>query len=214
MTGDWLGSLVWLETKRFQRVWPPPPQNTQRHGFSWFYFQYFWKIMSRCHGKGLALVILLTSMQLVSQQVFLLPMRFPAEVKLIEVENLALAGDFGNEYVGRMKETLGTISTHATLHTDDGVTWDSFMRERCRLPRLFQTLEATLSRVQLSHVFVSGAVPAPPVYGIPVITRTVRYAGQDWGNQKWVWQKAWIKWGPRNFFSFQFGPTRNWPDHL
>jgi len=25
--------------------------------------------------------------------------------------------------------------------------------------------------------FVSGAVPAPPVYGIPVITRTVRYAG-------------------------------------
>lgn len=85
--------------------------------------------MSRCHGKGLALVILLTSMQLVSQQVFLLPMRFPAEVKLIEVENLALAGDFGNEYVGRMKETLGTISTHATLHTDDGVTWDSFMRE-------------------------------------------------------------------------------------
>ena len=33
--------------------------------------------------------------------------------------------------------------------------------------------------------FVSGAVPAPPVYGMPV-TRTVRHAGWDWGNQKWV----------------------------
>ena len=33
--------------------------------------------------------------------------------------------------------------------------------------------------------FVSGAVPAPPVYGMPV-TRTVRYAGRDWGNQQWV----------------------------
>ena len=41
--------------------------------------------------------------------------------------------------------------------------------------------------------FVSGAVPAPPVYGVPVITRTVRYAGRDWGNQKWVWKKTWIK---------------------
>ena len=34
--------------------------------------------------------------------------------------------------------------------------------------------------------FVSGAVPAPPVYSMPVITRTVRYAGWDWGNQIWV----------------------------
>ena len=41
--------------------------------------------------------------------------------------------------------------------------------------------------------FVSGAVPAAPVYGVPVITRTVRYAGRDWGNQKWVWKKTWIK---------------------
>ena len=37
----------------------------------------------------------------------------------------------------------------------------------------------------LPPTFVSGAVPAPPVYGMPV-TRTVRYAGWDWGNQPWV----------------------------
>ncbi len=61
--------------------------------------------MRRCHGKGLALVILLTSTQLVSKQASFPPTRFPAEVKLIEVENLALAGDFDNEYVGRKKET-------------------------------------------------------------------------------------------------------------
>ena len=39
----------------------------------------------------------------------------------------------------------------------------------------------TVSPVKVSApTFVSGAVPAPPVYGIPVITRTVRYAGWDW----------------------------------
>ena len=47
----------------------------------------------------------------------------------------------------------------------------------------------TVSPVKvLPPTFVSGAVPAPPVYGMP-LTRTVRYAGWDWGNQIWVWKK-------------------------
>ena len=46
-----------------------------------------------------------------------------------------------------------------------------------------------------------GCSSRTPVYGILVITQTVRYAGRDWGNQKWVWKKAWIKRGPGNFFS-------------
>ena len=45
----------------------------------------------------------------------------------------------------------------------------------------------TVSSVKVPPpTFVSGAVPAPPVYSMPVITRTVRYAGWDWGNQIWV----------------------------